>query len=67
MSIQADHGDLADVATPRLKAMEGALDALRARFGDAAIGKGLSLRLPQRAGGESAISRNPPEAEDPDA
>ncbi|MFC5508406.1 DNA polymerase IV [Bosea massiliensis] len=63
----ADHGDLADVATPRLKAMEGALDALRARFGDAAIGKGLSLRLPQRAGGESAISRNPPEAEDPDA
>ncbi len=45
----ADHGDLADVATPRLKAMEGALDALRARFGDAAIGKGLSLRLPQRA------------------
>lgn len=63
----ADHGDLADVATPRLKAMEGALDALRGRFGDAAIGKGLSLRLPQRAGGESAISRNPPEAEDPDA
>ena len=63
----ADHGDLADVATPRLKAMEGALDALRARFGDAAIGKGLSLRLPQRAGGGSAISRNPPEAEDPDA
>jgi DNA polymerase-4 len=62
----ADHGDLADVATPRLKAMEGALDALRARFGDAAIGKGLSLRLPQRAGGESAISRNPPEAEDQD-
>ncbi len=63
----ADHGDLADVATPRLKAMEGALDALRARFGDAAIGKGLSLRLPQRASGGSAISRNPPEAEDPDA
>lgn len=63
----ADNGDLADVATPRLKAMEGALDALRARFGDAAIGKGLSLRLPQRASGGSAISRNPPEAEDPDA
>lgn len=64
---EADHGDLADVATPRLKAMEGALDALRARFGDAAIGKGLSLRLPQRAGDASATSRNPPEAEDPDA
>jgi DNA polymerase IV len=64
---EADHGDLADVATPRLKAMEGALDSLRARFGDAAIGKGLSLRLPQRAGSGTAISRNPPEAEDPDA
>ncbi|WP_439492654.1 DNA polymerase IV [Bosea sp. (in: a-proteobacteria)] len=64
---EADHGDLADVATPRLKAMEGALDSLRARFGDAAIGKGLSMRLPQRAGSGTAISRNPPEAEDPDA
>ena len=64
---EADHGDLADVATPRLKAMEGALDSLRARFGDAAIGKGLSLRLPQRAGSGSATSRTPPEAEDPDA
>ena len=62
----ADHGDLADVATPRLKAMEGALDALRARFGDAAIGKGLSLRLPQRAAEGAATSRIPPEAEDPD-
>lgn len=63
---EADHGDLADQATPRLKAMEGALDALRARFGDAAIGKGLSLRGPQRR--ESAsTSRNPPLAEDPDA
>jgi DNA polymerase-4 len=65
---EADHGDLADVATPRLKAMEGALDALRARYGDAAIGKGLSLRLPQRASsGNGAISRNRSEAEDPDA
>ncbi|MFN3670319.1 MAG: DNA polymerase IV [Bosea sp. (in: a-proteobacteria)] len=59
----ADHGDLADLATPRLKAMEGALDTLRARFGDAAIGKGLSLRAPQRP----ATSRNPSVAEDPDA
>jgi len=64
---EADHGDLADVETPRLKAMEGALDALRARFGDTAIGKGLSLRLPQRAGGSGATSRTRPEAEDPDA
>ena len=62
----ADHGDLADTATPRLKAMEGALDKLRARYGDAAIGKGLSLRLPQRPAG-SAISRKVPEEEDPDA
>ncbi|MCO5093094.1 MAG: DNA polymerase IV [Bosea sp.] len=60
----ADHGDLADTATPRLKAMEGALDALRARFGDAAIGKGLALRLPQR---QPAISRKAPAEEDPDA
>lgn len=61
---EADHGDLADVATPRLKAMEGALDVLRARFGDATIGKGLSLRAPQRTG---STSRNPAAAEDPDA
>ncbi|MGY6247270.1 DNA polymerase IV [Bosea thiooxidans] len=65
--VEADHGDLADTVTPRLKAMEGALDALRARFGDAAIGRGLSLRLPQRSSGEPAISRKSPEEEDPDA
>ena len=64
---EADHGDLADTATPRLKAMEGALDSLRARFGDEAIGKGLSLRLPQRRSAEPAISRKLPEEEDPDA
>lgn len=62
---EADRGDLADIATPKLKAMEGALDALRAKFGDAAIGRGLSLRAPQRP--SSAISRKPVEAEDPDA
>ncbi|SIP89982.1 MULTISPECIES: DNA polymerase IV [unclassified Bosea (in: a-proteobacteria)] len=64
---EADHGDLADLATPRLKAMEGALDALRTRFGDGAIGRGLSLRLPQRSPGEAPTSRRGPEAEDPDA
>ncbi|WP_420102504.1 DNA polymerase IV [Bosea sp. (in: a-proteobacteria)] len=63
---EADHGDLADTATPRLKAMEGALDALRARFGEEAIGRGLSLRLPQRRSGDAATSRKDPEAEDPD-
>jgi DNA polymerase-4 len=65
--VEADHGDLADTITPRLKAMEGALDALRARFGDEAIGRGLSLRLPQRHAAEPAISRKSPEEEDPDA
>ncbi|MGO4172713.1 DNA polymerase IV [Bosea sp. TAF32] len=63
---EADHGDLADTATPRLKAMEGALDKLRARFGDEAIGKGLGLRLPQRRSSEPATSRKLPEEEDPD-
>lgn len=63
---EADHGDLADTATPRLKAMEGALDALRARFGDEAIGRGLSLRLPQRRSGEAATSRKDLEGADPD-
>jgi DNA polymerase-4 len=64
---QADHGDLADHATPRLKAMEGALDSLRARYGDAAIGKGLSLRLPERRREPTPISRNSAPGEDPDA
>nr|WP_236841923.1 DNA polymerase IV [Bosea sp. PAMC 26642] len=75
---EADHGDLADVATPRLKAMEGALDALRARFGDDSIGKGLGLRGPQRnpsassnpatsASSNPATSRKAAAAEDPDA
>jgi DNA polymerase-4 len=63
---EADHGDLADLATPRLKAMEGALDTLRARFGDAAIGKGLSLRLPERRREPVATSRNPAREEDRD-
>jgi DNA polymerase IV len=65
----ADHGDLADVATPRLKAMEGAVDKLRARFGDDAIGKGvglgLSLREPQRRS-SAPTSRSPGREEDRD-
>ncbi|MCU4180337.1 DNA polymerase IV [Bosea sp. BH3] len=63
---EADHGDLADTETPKLKAMEGALDKLRARFGDDAIGKGLSLRLPPRRASGPAISRKIPEEGDPD-
>jgi DNA polymerase-4 len=59
---EADRGDLADLQTPKLKAMENALDAVRARFGDAAIEKGLSLRDTRRA---TSRTRSP-EA-DPDA
>ena len=40
----ADLGDLADTETPRLARTQNAIDALRARFGDAVIGKGRSLR-----------------------
>ncbi len=37
---QADLGDLADPGAARMVARQGAIDALRARFGDAVIGKG---------------------------
>jgi DNA polymerase-4 len=40
---EADHGDLADTDTPRRAATQAAIDALRARFGEAAIGRGRSL------------------------
>ena len=55
--------DLADQQTPRLKAMESALDKVRAKFGDAAIGKGLSLRDTRR---RTTSSTRSSEA-DPDA
>jgi DNA polymerase-4 len=42
-SKDADLGDLADTETPRLARTQNAIDALRARFGDAVIGKGRSL------------------------
>jgi DNA polymerase-4 len=58
---EADRGDLADLQTPKLKAMENALDAVRAKFGDAAIEKGLSLRDRRRP----TSSTRSPEA-DPD-
>ena len=41
---EADHGDLADTETPKLAAAQAAIDALRDRFGSAAIGRGRSLR-----------------------
>ncbi len=37
---EADLGDLADAVTPRLAAAQAAIDALRARYGAAAIGRG---------------------------
>jgi DNA polymerase-4 len=40
----ADLGDLADFATPRLAAAQAAIDALRGRFGIAAISRGRSLK-----------------------
>jgi DNA polymerase IV len=40
----ADLGDLADPDTPRRAAAQAAIDALRGRFGDAAITRGRSLR-----------------------
>lgn len=39
----ADHGDLADTATPRIAAMERAIEALRGKFGDEAVIKGVGL------------------------
>lgn len=46
----ADHGDLADAETPRLAAAQAAIDALRQRFGEAAIGRGRSLSRTSRSG-----------------
>ena len=63
----ADRGDLADTQTPRLKAVESALDAVRARFGDTAIGKGLSLRDRRSPASGQTISSSRSPAEDPDA
>ena len=40
----ADLGDLADQTTPRRAAAQAAIDALRGRFGEAAIARGRSLR-----------------------
>jgi DNA polymerase-4 len=40
---QADHGDLADPDAARLVARQGAIDALRGRFGEAVIGRGRGL------------------------
>lgn len=41
---EADRGDLADTETPRRAAVQAAIDALRGRFGEAAIARGRGLR-----------------------
>jgi DNA polymerase-4 len=41
---EADKGDLLDQDTPRVKAREKAVDALREKFGAAAVRKGILLR-----------------------
>ena len=41
---EADRGDLADTATPRLAAAQAAIDTLRGRYGEAVIVRGRSLR-----------------------
>jgi DNA polymerase-4 len=43
----ADKGDLVDVAATREAATEKAIDALRDRFGAAAVGRGIGLGLPK--------------------
>jgi DNA polymerase IV len=47
---QADHGDLADAATPRLAAAQAAIDALRERYGATAIGRGRGFGGGKREG-----------------
>jgi DNA polymerase-4 len=42
----ADKGDLADDSAPRRAARQGAIDKLRAKFGERAIGLGRGLRKP---------------------
>ena len=53
----ADHGDLADIDTPRRAAAQAAIDALRQRFGEAAISRGAWLETApdQASGGAAAI------------
>src|SRR5262249_8825364 len=50
----ADHGDLADLETPRRAAAQAAIDALRQRFGAAVIGRGRGWE------GAGVASRPPP-------
>jgi len=47
----ADHGDLVDQRTAKDKKTEAAVDALRAKFGSAAVVKGIAFDLPPRSKG----------------
>jgi DNA polymerase-4 len=42
-AVDADQGDLVDLATPRLAATQAAMDTIRERFGGAAIARGRGL------------------------
>jgi DNA polymerase-4 len=57
---QADQGDLADPDAARMVARQGAIDALRLRFGDAVIGRGRVLSDKARIGGSEPLPPNPP-------
>jgi DNA polymerase-4 len=57
---QADQGDLADPDAARMVARQGAIDALRLRFGDAVIGRGRVLSEKARLGGSEPLPPNPP-------
>ncbi len=55
----ADHGDLADHGIGKLKAVEDAVDALRAKFGSSAVTKGIGLGRAVHPPPMSAILRKP--------
>jgi DNA polymerase-4 len=44
----ADHGDLVDTRAARDKATEAAVDSLRAKFGGAAVVKGIAFGPPRK-------------------
>jgi DNA polymerase-4 len=58
----ADHGDLADTETPRMAAVQAAIDALRERFGENSVIKGRAFPVGKSSGGKSSAgtSSKPP-------
>jgi DNA polymerase IV len=65
----ADHGDLANPDVPRVKAMESAVDRLRAKFGNDAVMRGIGFvdRATAERAAAAPTSRKHSAAEDPDA